>query len=778
MPFFRAFSPRRLILAAALLVAMADRVGGDDTFFQQSPGPLSKSHESLEGQSNCTTCHTTGKALSNDKCLGCHDHADQKAKIESGRGFHASPKVRGRDCWTCHLEHKGKGYDIMGWAAVGGRDNFDHNLTEFPLGGKHVAVKCDDCHKRRNSQGLRVYLGEQKLCGACHRDDQPHNFERQEMMKCDRCHTDVAWKPAKRQQDFNHNDPKQASFPLEGSHVEVACAKCHPRSEFNLKKNVEQCSACHENPHVGHLYGEKRCDWCHSPRFGNLAKFDFDHDRRTKFKLDGAHKSTACYSCHPKSQLKAPKRDCQVCHARDSNHGSRFDAFGSPPACDTCHPTTRWEPEVFNHDKRTKFNLTGAHARAGCRDCHRGSRPDDWERFDPARVGCMGCHKHEKVHDRKFKDNECLKCHKMAGSMDAAVGARDKFHGPDSRFPLLFAHARVDCEKCHKDNQWKGIPMECGVKCHEDSLHRGSLGDVCSRCHQGGRWEAVFFDHDQDSTYKLKGLHKKATCEGCHPNREYKPTPTSCGDAKCHLSDDAHEAKLGTKCERCHRETGANVFKHNTMSVFKLEDSHLKVACRSCHPTMEFKPRPKDCFGCHPEPNVHKGQFGTKCDSCHDALAWSRIKPIHDVGNFSLAGAHDGIDCKRCHRDSRPLAGTGNLCVQCHREDDVHANSLGPKCGECHTQWAFSPARFDHTTVGCDLTGIHRTLPCFDCHKSGNFGALQTDCFSCHWDTALTVATPNHKQSMFYDCGACHNMNFWERANQMGVPALTNSVCR
>ena len=37
------------------------------------------------------------------------------------------------------------------------------------------------------------------------------------------------------------------------------------------------------------------------------------------------------------------------------------------------------------------------------------------------------------------------------------------------------------------------------------------------------------------------------------------------------------------------------------------------------------------------------------------------------------------------------------------------------------TVWAFAPARFDHISVGCDLQGLHRTLPCVDCHKSGQF---------------------------------------------------------
>lgn len=775
------FGPLVVALAFLASAGLLRRSAHADDFLKSSPGPLAQSHAELDGQDNCNQCHTGGKGLSNDKCLGCHDHDDQRQKIASGKGFHASPKVTGHSCWDCHLDHKGRGYDLMGWEAVGGKDKFDHdNWTEFKLNGKHAAIKCEECHTRKNKQGLRLHMGEPTVCGGCHKDDQPHNFVRSEMMKCDRCHSEVTWKPPKKTQDFDHNDKSQAAFPLEGSHADVACAKCHPKAEFNLKKNVDECSGCHENVHQGHLYGKVSCTKCHSAKFGSLAKFEFDHDAQTKFKLDGKHRTTKCYDCHPKGQVNKPAKACEGCHRKDDKHGKRFEEFGNPSQCGLCHATRSWiegAGELFPHDKRTKFKLAGKHAIAGCRDCHRGKAADEFERFDPKKTGCMGCHKHAKVHDRKFTDQECLDCHKNPGVIDPNEDARDAYHGPGSKFPLKFGHEKVECEKCHKNNKWK-VPSECGAQCHQDSLHKGSLGDKCSRCHEGGIWKATRFDHNKDSDYHLKGLHKDASCEGCHPKRAYKPTPTSCGDAQCHKADDAHKGRLSQRCEACHKETGDNVFQHNKQSDFKLRDSHLEVACKNCHPTLDFKPRPKDCFGCHPEPNVHKGQYGTKCDGCHNEVAWAQIKPIHDVGNFSLTGSHDKIACVRCHRDSRPLAGTGPLCITCHREDDIHGNSLGPKCGECHSQWAFAPARFDHTTVGCDLQGQHRTLPCNDCHKAGNYGGLDGSCYACHWDDAATRPTHAQNPAGYTNCGSagCHNINSFHNPGQNQI--TRTSVCR
>src|SRR5690606_14860605 len=91
-----------LALVAGLL-AVTPRASAED-FFSSSPGPLSREHAALDRQDSCNDCHVDGsKALSPNKCLGCHDHADLKARIDAGKGYHASASVRGRKCETCHL---------------------------------------------------------------------------------------------------------------------------------------------------------------------------------------------------------------------------------------------------------------------------------------------------------------------------------------------------------------------------------------------------------------------------------------------------------------------------------------------------------------------------------------------------------------------------------------------------------------------------------------------------------------------------------------------------
>ncbi|MEM9493880.1 MAG: cytochrome c3 family protein, partial [Myxococcota bacterium] len=145
--------------AFALLLLAPSSASGQEDFFRSSPGDLSRSHASLDNQDSCNDCHTGGRGLSNDKCLDCHEHKDLRARIRAGKGLHASAKVRGRKCESCHLEHKGRNFDIMGWRnLVKGdyRKNFDHDLTGWPLNGKHKSIDCAECHKNKNRQGLRL----------------------------------------------------------------------------------------------------------------------------------------------------------------------------------------------------------------------------------------------------------------------------------------------------------------------------------------------------------------------------------------------------------------------------------------------------------------------------------------------------------------------------------------------------------------------------------------------------------------------------------------------
>jgi hypothetical protein len=764
--------PARILQLAVIAIACAGGVARGDDFLKSSPGELATSHASLDNQASCETCHEPSGSLSAAKCLGCHEHSDLKRRIDSGQGLHASAGVKGRECKLCHQEHRGRSFDLMGWRAIGGSAKFDHARAGWPLQGKHAATDCARCHKTSNKQGLKTFLGVDRTCGNCHAKDQPHGQLRQAHMRCERCHTESTWRQQKAKSDFDHDDKGQAAMKLDGSHEDVSCSKCHPKAIFKLAAfDNGNCAQCHKSPHDNQLFGTKKCQTCHSASFRTLKQVRFDHKKETGYPIVGSHAQLDCARCHTKALAKRkPSPGCENCHAADNKHGKRFEKL---PACTTCHSQRAWKSTFqFNHKTNTGFELTAKHSTLECRSCHRGKNPADFERFD-IKNGCTSCHRHQKAHGGKFKNDQCLQCHAEAGSKKQRNDALEVFHGEASKFPLRGGHGGVQCQMCHVNDIFQNTPRECGVSCHQDSLHRNTLGQECSRCHEPGQWPAVRFDHAQDSKFPLKGKHADVKqCESCHPGRQYRDTPKKCGDAGCHKADDIHQGQLGSACEKCHREDKAILFRHNRDSKFKLENKHSTQVCASCHKTVTFKPVRSDCFGCHPEPAIHRGRYGTQCERCHSTKTFLDIKALHDVGDFSLTGAHDRLDCVKCHPRGENLRGAGNLCISCHRKDDVHQNSLSPRCGECHTQRSFAPARFDHMSVGCGLMGLHATLPCADCHKRGNYGAVSPTCVSCHRTQALRVKRPDH--ATFFECGSCHNPTAWIPATQLGA----QTICR
>src|SRR5262249_61434452 len=92
------------------------------------------------------------------------------------------------------------------------------------------------------------------------------------------------------------------------------------------------------------------------------------------------------------------------------------------------------------------------------------------------------------------------------------------------------------------------------------------------------------------------------------------------------------------------------------------QHKHTRGATNARPPTHNSKPAPIAWIGCHQKDDVHKGTYGTFCERCHTTSGWKLTKPIHDVGAFRLAGAHDHQTCERCHgTEMRPLAGTGRV---------------------------------------------------------------------------------------------------------------------
>jgi hypothetical protein len=484
-----------------------------------SPGPLSRVHAGLEAR--CSACHLAFTPLAErGKCKSCHEEVARDVRQRTG--FHGrTDGVRRAQCRTCHLEHRGRVQSLIDLRQA----KFDHQKSDFPIGGKHRAVQCRSCHLP-----AVPFRAAPLACVACHARDDEHRgrFGR----NCASCHSDAGWKIIRA---FDHGVTR---FPLTGAHQKTPCAGCHVGRRY--RDTPRECVACHLKDDVHKGTNGRDCASCHSPISWKGARFDHD---RTRFPLVGRHAAVACASCHgARKERPRPPMTCIACHRQDDVHRG---ANGT--ACATCHSPLSWKGAIFDHDRATRFALRGAHRRVPCAACH--VRPV--ASFKPP-MACVGCHQRKDVH-RGALGRDCANCHSNDRWKPAAT-----FSHARTRFPLAGAHVRVTCASCHRDKSFRAAGTSC-ASCHADTVHKGRFGSPakCAACHSTANWTAASFDHSV-TRFPLTGRHARLLCTACHvrPARTVKLS-TSC--VACHKADDPHEGRFGTRCETCH--TNSESFK-------------------------------------------------------------------------------------------------------------------------------------------------------------------------------------------------------------------------
>ena len=337
----------------------------------------------------------------------------------------------------------------------------------------------------------------------------------------------------------------------------------------------------------------------------------------------------------------------------------------------------------------------------------------------------------------------------------------------------------LDCKQCHsrmRDTSQKQLCMDCheeiakdvnGGKGYHGIDDKASSSEckVCHTEHKGRKATIVWLDKDRfnhDNTdYPLLGRHRDAGCESCHKeDKKYAEAPGLCID--CHREDDAHEEKLGEKCETCHNEKSwsSEQFDHDKTD-FKLEGTHQDVACDLCHVEQGYKDTPKECVSCHAIKDFHKNRFGKKCENCHKETKWDEAEYDHErETNFELKGAHQKLICHACHSATYKIKGKerkNRTCYKCHKLDDVHDGQNGEKCEGCHNEKSWLQAEFDHAKeTKFPLRGAHKETSCQACHQVGSKDLkLETDCYSCHKHEDA------HNEQEGKLCDNCHNETTW-----------------
>lgn len=766
---------------------------------QGSPGPMSRAHRDLDSfPVDCNKCHEAGYGVPDDKCLACHTHQPLRARIRAGKGFHAADEVKKQQCKDCHAEHieeppgSGRGRrTTIDWRPFGGKRNFNHRLTGWPLEGTHRYTKCEKCHDTKYPKTkLPTYLGKRQECTTCHFGTEkkpgvggpnPHQFTDVALTDCQLCHSFSNFRVANLAATKYDHD--QTDYPLKGHHKRNKCVACHEKNieTFEVKEDFSDCKGCHEDSHESVISAKRKCSSCHL-QTTKFRKTKFDHGKETRFDLRGQHARNRCKDCHAVgSPPEAPAMNCIGCH--EDIHRGRF----GKETCEGCHVDLGWAQVIYDHDTKTKFELTGKHESTKCTNCHRFGLATKFERFESTK--CADCHQHTAAHCGQFGLENCERCHVRGGDRTS------KFDHNLTRFPLERAHEGLDCARCHKPAKlgqseqcrnavkYTGLEPQC-FACHED-VHAGELGTDCAKCHTGGQsFEQLVFDHNQDARFELTGFHQLVQCDDCHPGRKFKLGDIRC--YSCHEKDDVHVTSLGDDCAKCHETTGgAPKFDHDVHTEFERAGVHARIECERCHflnpdgnsyvdelnvlkekletadtatsaappdevqlameriarlpviaPSgapldLKFRAAGQACEDCHPDP--HKVRQGLDCASCHGFEAWTSPprNGYHESAGFALNGAHSVVACSLCHNGSGNLMGRGERCGDCHLQDDVHAGSFGADCGRCHEQSYWIPTTFTHIDTGYVLEGIHRMLECRQCHQAGNY-FIKDNCYNCH----------------------------------------------
>jgi hypothetical protein len=484
------------------------------TFLGLSRDCLSCHADRHQGQlgRDCTKCHTvndwkTTSQFDHSKthypltgehsrvaCQKCHKpEADNPQVIRYvGLAFRA--------CIDCHTDpHKGvfkvaceSCHTTAGWKQISQTtvsEKFDHSKTKYPLLGKHEGLPCEQCHLKGD---LNKPIAFEK-CLECHKND-PHKGQfnaRKDGGECAACHKVEGFKPS----TFGVAEHVATTYPLEGKHSAVVCAKCHiPKGLDTLYKiKLTQCGDCHSDIHKGQFSNapwNNRCESCHTVNTFKPSTYPLARHNTTKFPLTGGHLAVPCLECHKADVASANPstalyrfRDlsCTTCHV-DLHQGEFAErmkvrrADGTPSGCEACHSTDSWTKKLrFDHSS-TSFVLTGAH-RA---------------------VPCMNCHKPPNL------------------------------------------------EVTMKNVAYNSAPKQCGG-CHEDihaqQFARNGANPGCDSCHNTARWKPSLFDHETRTDFSLKGGHMEVPCRDCHklfrdvkntPVLYYKPTPREC--AACHVA--------------------------------------------------------------------------------------------------------------------------------------------------------------------------------------------------------------------------------------------------
>ena len=504
-------------------------------------------------------------------------------------------------------------------------------------------------------------------------------------------------------------------------------------------------------------------------------------------KVEGAHDSLSCHSCHP-FDLKAQSKEMYYWILARPD---KIPPHAKVPrtVCEQCHvqgeAKKTWQRIASTAGHRTHLESdSSALKKVQCLTCHARTA----HRFQPADTTCAqkGCH---------LTDEVKIKLGRMAARFD-----------PANLTPLP-NEEQLYCNSCH---QFTAEAQFVSRDSASATLRPGQR--QCFGCHEM-RQLLASFDPDKDphkgscgmchnphTDAKPKDALKSCTESGCHSN--WRSVPFHVGAAhrkvsqRCETCHQPHAARVdASDCTGCHTEVrkggartrppvpfdttkalkqslrlvdpgrsrgqgdapppddppGSTITATASPSDTFSHQRHSKLACLTCHNTasrrnqLTFQP-PRGCQICH-----HQAPARSQCSTCHESGELDAARPLtvevtvpkHAPRARPVVFAHSAhveVTCTQCHTtpvslEPEPRA---KACVACH--DEHHSRQTD--CAACHRTVQITQAHVAPVDAHAGCTDCHgqstvtKLVPgrsfCLSCHSSNVDHYVPKECSQCH----------------------------------------------
>ena len=519
---------------------------------------------------------------------------------------------------------------------------------------------------------------------------------------------------------------------------------------------------CHTDAHLGQLAkraDQGRCESCHDLAGFSPAKFTLEDHQKTSYALAGAHLAVPCDACHktvgPDTLAKIPgvvvpanaggRRTlqfryagtrCADCH-KDPHRGE-LDARAGKDGCVSCHKVESWHQIAFDHAK-TRFPLTGGHARVACAPCHPQADQGQADRDDPARrhaAPCEDCHKDPAPGPAQEGGERPSRAPTVTGPR---AWSRTSFdHDRDAGFALDGAHVKLACAACHVRDAKAGLGASA-VQAAAANLQG------MPRRFDGG------LERGQAMRRAAFSSHPRG------PGPERPPLGGAPRPAQESPRHPGHRLRRVSQPEPLGARAGAAATSSTTRPASRSRVPMPRPPVGAATGASSSATWPPRAGTATRTPTTTSS--APQCEKCHTPRTWTNQREIftaHNRTRFPLFAVHANVDCASCHPEPEPHR---------VREHAHHLRVLPPEglpeggqpepraVGLLHAvrglplrdRLGWRTTRFtDHSKTRFPLAGGHRSVTCDRCHPGGRFTGTSLECYACHQANYQGTTNPNH----------------------------------